>query len=293
MKYQGIAGGILASLFIWGCAMPRQTMMSAQVAPQGHLTFGYESGMQLPSVVMDNFDDSTLDVLADMVTQDTTDASDTLLHKAGRMALAQGLDPLGGSSSLFIAYGLLDGMEVGYEYLGTGHGLWVRYQVMAAPEGELTGTLGFNASMQNYDLPSFMGNVQEALGYRFKRKDFTIPFAIGRLNRGELFSGEWAAVLQMQWSHVTYAFEPTTVYRVVEGVDQYELLKQVPEQSSSFLSYGGAVNGRLGIGPVFLGCGIGYYYQNYGDFMTLGGRTESLAGGTIVAHGALELRLWK
>lgn len=285
------AGGILASVMIWGCAMPRQVMLSPVVTPPGGFTAGYETGIHVSAVTVDALDDGAISAMADYLKKDSADIEDDLLRQTGRMAVAQGVDPLGAANTLYLAYGLAENVEIGYQYLLSGHGLWARYQAWPGNGADLAGTVGFYASMQSYDLPSFMGKVQDALGYEFARKDFTIPFSLGRQAKGRLVSGEWAAVAQVQMSQVKYAFEPTTLYTVVNEADA-RVLEWVPEQSSWFWSVGGGLNGRLGIGPVYLGCGAGYYWQDYGDFKLLGETQEKLSGGTFVAHAALELRFW-
>lgn len=290
--YEMALGGCIV-LGLGACAVPRQVNMSAQTAPAGDFTVGYESGFQASSLVLDEVDVDAVDDLVAIVTSDTVAVGQEMLRKAERTVLAQGLDPMGGSSVISLAYGLGRHWEVSYQYLGSGHGLGLRYGSGADRQGNWTYALGLMGSTQDYGLPSWLGDVQEALGYELKRMDVTLPLVIGSHTQKGPWWAEWNGVLQGQWSRVTYAFEPTTAYKLAstqEGANQ--VLEGVPESEQSYWSLGASLNGRLGWKFLGLGLGAGWYVQDYGDYALLGGEKVSMEGSSFVARMGLEWRGW-
>lgn len=283
--------GLILSLF--GCATPRQTMSSPQVTPQGKFSGGYEFGWQAPTAVIGELSRNVINRVDDYIDEDSVNTDDTLaLKQVSAMLAAQGVDPLGTSSGIYFAYGLIDHLEVGYQYLFTGHSLWLRYQLTDRKPSTWQAVVGLHGSKQSYDLPSYMEKVKKAFGYELDRKDLILPITIGRYARWKIMTFEWGAVAQVQYSQIHYGFDPTWLYNYVDDNGGRVVLEQIPEQTNSFWSFGGSGNGRIGIGPVFLGAGLGYYYQDYGDYKLPLGQSVHLSGGTVVFRMAIEMRFW-
>ena len=65
--YEMALGGCIV-LGLGACAVPRQVNLSAQTAPAGDFTVGYESGFQASTLVLNEVDADAVDDLVELAT---------------------------------------------------------------------------------------------------------------------------------------------------------------------------------------------------------------------------------
>ncbi len=216
--------------------------------------------------------------------------NDSVLYRhAVRAMVAGGLDMPGASYVASLHVGLGEGFEIGYRREGAANAYALRWQFLSAEKNGWNAGTAVQYSSQNYDLPSALGELQGFLGYKFERQDVSVPVVFSRPFGANGKFGSIGFGLVGGWTKVEYGFDPSGLYRQWGG--KVEALEKLPDQSSSFFSYGTMFLVRGGYKYVWLKLGLTTLYQDYGSFQVPGTDPISLSGFSILPSVGVEFRI--
>ncbi len=278
-----LIGYIACSCLILACSGPRNIIHSGKVTEKGKFSLGGNGSYNFSMATLSAMSDALKSQISDIVNKDTAYV-DQSFNEQIKPLIVYSLDPLAASFELFARYGIFNNMDVGYNWASGTHVFDTRYQFMRA--GNFDGSLGFQFSMQSYELPSFLGSLQSYLQYELKRRDFLIPLTFSKpLGHQEKY-GALGFGLVYGRSFIKYDFNPNSLYQLVSG--QVEEINYIPRGSNSYNTYGCFFNLKLGFQYVYLLTGLSSYYQNYGKYNLFLGEQKSFSGITLVPNMGIQ-----
>jgi hypothetical protein len=279
------------------CTGPRSVLLSPEATPKGRIRAGGAMDVNIPTqtsgTLFGNLENG-IGYLADRISADTALVEVTAreLNDLTLALIAYSLDPLGANATLHVRYGLWPRLDAGYRFAGGAHALDARVQFLGSIDGEAPagpgwrGSLAVQYSGQDYELPSFLGELQGILKYRFARKDILVPLVLGKPLGADGRFGSFG--LGAAWNLALIEYD-SEILRLVEKVDgeaarPFEDLRG----ERAIHSFGGFANARLGYRRLFLLAGMSAFWQDYGTFKLFGGERASLSGWTFAPSFGLE-----
>jgi len=283
---------LLATLFALasGCAAPRAVIWDGTSVERWHVEGHAGMVGVVPTATMGALGDAQYDAAKEILGKAQLDSAS--LRGAERSLVAASLDMPGMNTVASIHMGLGWGLEAGYRREGGANAWSLRWQFLSEKDAGVNTGIGFMYSSLEYEVPSVLGDVQKALGYEFKRKDVSIPVVVSKPIGSDGEYGSFGGGLLGAWTSTQYGFDPEGLYKTVVGATgDVTVLDQLPEQKSSFLSYGGVVFGKFGYKRVWLMTGLTVLYQDYGSYKVPGTDPVGLSGFTILPSLGLEFRI--
>jgi hypothetical protein len=210
-------------------------------------------------------------------------------RRSVRSLVAASLDMPGANFMTSIHMGLGGGVEAGYRREGGANAIDLRWQYMGVQDHGWNGGTAIQYSWASFDLPSYLGDIQSLLGYRFERKDVIVPFVFSRPFGENGKYGSFGGSLLCGWTQVTYGFDPDGLYKR-SGV-QWEPLEKAPDQTTTYWSFGASALVRGGYRWVWAMAGVTATYQNYGTYQVPGTDPISLSGLTLQPAIGIEFRI--
>ncbi len=294
---QGVFLLIIATI-LTSCAAPRAITNSGKVTPHKQFRVGSNFSANISSSVATSIFDGAISTATDLINEDTVrlEESITTLEK---VALSYSLDPIGSGYDFYIRYGLLDRVDVGYKFASGVHVFDAMYQFMGSTgtisnpgKQTINGSIGFQYSSQSYDLPFGFNKIQSLLGFKFNRKDILIPIIFSvPIGREEKF-GAVSFGLAYNLSFIRYGFDPDNIYN--RTLNSTNLIPVEPiNGSKNYNSAGLFFNLKAGYKFVYLLTSVSMYYQDFGNYNTLNGKTMSFSGFTLIPTIGLQFNIFK
>ncbi|MBF9222187.1 hypothetical protein [Hymenobacter ruricola] len=296
----GRPAGLVAAaalLLATSCTAPRAIVATGKVTPQGEFRVGYNQGFNVATASLSKVGSAVKEAAAQALTQQKVDYTDATTELQAA-ALAYVLDPVQPTADLNFRYGIVPRLDAGYKYAFGSHVFDAQYQLLGptgTPEdpgaGAATGTtyasLGLQFATQRAKLPglSFLSDINSLLNFRATRNDLLIPLTFSNsFGQEEEFGAiSYGVVYAHSW--VSYGFAPTKIFN---GSAQ---VPELPLQKRDFSSFGGFANLKLGYRYFYVIPAVSLFYQNYGDYALLNGKSTSLSGLTVVPSLGVQLRL--
>jgi hypothetical protein len=292
---------------LWHCGAPRSNTQSARLTPAGSFRTGLTYNLNIPTQTIEAVADNIQEAV-DTFKSDTETAYDDNIKALSRSLLAYSLDPLtvppisGGGMDLHLRYGVYPRFDAGYRYASGVHVVDARFQFLGSadpdppsnsPGSSTYAHVGIQYSGQDYVLPSFLGSLQERLGYEASRTDILIPVTFGHPFGPHEKYGAIAYGIAYQFSKMNYGFNPSGLYRKIADGTEVDPLSPIPgiKAEKSISAFGGFVNLKFGYKYIYAHISLSVYYQDYGTFTLLDGDTTQLDGLTFVPTFGLEAQI--
>jgi hypothetical protein len=282
-------GSIFAIFVFVGCAAPRAVLWDGRSVEAGHVEGHFGMVVNAPTATVSAAGTAGLDAARGVANGNDSLTDSAMYRHAVRALVAGGLDMPGASYVGSLHVGLGKGFELGYRREGAANAFALRWQFLSAERNGWNAGTAVQYSSQSYDLPSALGKLQDFLGYKFDRKDVSVPVVFSRPFGENGKFGSIAMGLVGGWTQVEYGFDPNGIYRRWGG--KVEVLDTLPEQSSSFFSYGTMFLVRGGYKYVWLKFGLTTLYQDYGSFRVPGTDPIALSGFSILPSIGVEFRI--
>lgn len=278
----------LLAAWISGCAAPRANLWDGTSVERWHVDGHLGVVGAVPTATVSALGDAQIETAKGIVGQDSLSDS-IVLRKASQSLVAAALDMPGMNTVASVHLGLGWGLEAGYRREGGANAWSLRWQFLSARTSGWNAGVGAMYSSLDYEMPSMLGKVQSTLGYSFSRKDVSVPVVFSKpLGAGGKYGSVGGGVL-VGWTSTRYGFDPDGLYRRWGG--HVALLEKLPDQESSFLSYGGSGFAKLGYEHVWLMAGATVLWQDYGSYQVPGTEPVSLSGITLLPSLGLEIRI--
>ncbi len=284
------------------CTVPRSVIESARVTPHKHVRAGLGSSYNIPTAFIgksvtalkEGIESGIEDTL--ILDQQTINVMDA--------AVSYALDPLTTSTDLYLRYGLVPNLDVRYKWAGGVHTFDAQFQWMGSAdhypvitqEG-LNGSFAVQYSGNKFKLPDYAGDVQELLGFEFKRKDVLFKFLFSQsLGEDEEEYGHLGFGFVYHRAFIRYDFNPIPIITMASGAGPApaplpDILEDLPGGSNSYGSLGTYLNFRVGYKHVFLYGSLAMYWQNYREYPLFAGHTFKAKGLTFIPSFGLQFEL--
>ncbi len=276
------------------CVAPRAMTETGRVTPnqqlRGGVSYSFNAASATAGKLYDGFEASVDSLIAqDKPTYDET----TQGLSEGLIAFA--VDPVGSSADLWMRYGVMPRLDIGYRFASGTHVLDTRYQFLGSPTEPnkgWSGSVGLQMANQSFEFPSIAGldRLQDILGFEATRTDLLLPVIVSHAFGTNEKYGAMSVGVLLGRVNLDYGFTPIDMIQEQTG----NLVDTTPiaavHNTKSFLTYGGFGSLKLGYERAYLLAGLGIYYQDYGTFDLLDGGTVSLRGFTIVPTLGAEAR---
>jgi hypothetical protein len=284
-----------ATLFAGACTAPRTIVSTGKVTPKGEFRVGGNLTFNVATETLSKTGSALKSAAQATVNKDTIGYSGTI-DNLQIAALAYVLDPVRPSSDLYVRYGALDRLDVGYKYAFGSHVFDAAYQFLGptgtverpgGPAGATYASIGLQFATQRANLPSlpFLDNIDDILGFRASRRDIIIPLVFSHSLGAEEEIGAISYGAVYSHTFMRYGFEPGKIFN---GNVKVPVLL---EQKVNFPSFGAFVNAKLGYRYVYFIPSLGVYYQKYGTYQLLNNKTASLSGLTVVPSIGVQFRI--
>lgn len=275
------------------CIAPRNIYNSAKVTPKGNFVAGIDYTGNISTQTTSLLSDILSENVRDLANQDTIRMDNNFLM-INRAAIAYAIDPINVGTDFYFRYGIMKHLDAGIRIAGNAKAFDVQYQFLG-PVGNIDdntdekfyGSVGMQFSWQKQELPSVLSDLQERLGYTFKRKDLLIPVLFSTSFGPEEKYGSFSFGVVFNYSKIKYSALPLDIYSLnnieITGI----------EKSEGYCSLGGFVNVKIGYKYVYLVPSLSVYRQNYGDYQLLDGSISKFKGWTIIPSIGLRVRIGK
>ena len=289
-------------LLLTGCTAPRSMMDSGKVTPKHQLKIGASYSANVPTQTIKNATELIHTGIEAVKLINTSDNSKknaevairTLNNspefsdegkKLTQYLLAYSIDPLTYGINYYARYGLLKRVDVGYQYAGGTNAFDAKYQFLGSTGSigssdgkKLYGSIGIQYSAKNYSLPSWLGKVQDHVGFEMKRKDVFVPIIFSKSFGQEEKTGHFSWGLAYNYTFLEYGFNP----KQGSAISQIDFPYSSMHYKKHFSSYGAFVNVKVGYKYVYFLASLSVYYQDYGKFTMLDGSQSHFSGFTYV-----------
>ncbi len=287
------------------CTAPRAIIDSGKVTPKHHLKIGYNYSANIPTLTIKNtaevinkaidYGKASNDVGKDIEnfanTVSTSTVYDERYKLLNKYALSYFLDPVTAGFNYYGRLGIINKVDIGYQYSSGTHAFDTKYQFMGTTgsigSGEkskkIYGSIGLQYSYRNYKLPFGLEKLQDKVGLEFKRKDIFIPIIFSKSFGAEEKIGHVSWGVAYNHSFINYGFKPQNLYN-----EQATELLSTMYYKKNFGSVGAFVNVKVGYKFVYFLAAVSAFYQNYGNFYLLDGSQVNLSGFTVVPSVGLQ-----
>ncbi|SNC67865.1 hypothetical protein SAMN06265337_2099 [Hymenobacter gelipurpurascens] len=293
-----LMGGLLATA---SCTAPRAIVSTGKVTPKGEFKVGGNFAFNVATETVSKTGSALLTAARETAKKDTVQYNQTI-EKLQVAALAYVLDPVRPSSDLYVRYGVIDRLDVGYKYAFGSHVFDAMYQFMGptgTPEspgrqaGATYASIGLQYATQRAKLPSipFLDNINNVLGFKATRHDLIVPLVFSQSFGPEEENGAISYGVMYAHSFLSYGFQPENLYNGPGSGSINDKIPSLTVSKQNFSSYGGFVNLKLGYRYVYVIPALSVYYQNYGDYQLLNNKTASLKGLTFIPSLGLQFRI--
>ncbi|TGE25648.1 hypothetical protein E5K00_10795 [Hymenobacter aquaticus] len=293
----GLAFMALASLLTTSCTAPRVMTMSGKVTPRGEFRVGGNQAFNIPTETISKTGSAIKEAAEQLVSQEKVDysASGELVDKLQVAALAYVLDPVQPAADLYVRYGVLDRLDVGYKYAFGSHVFDGMYQFLGptgtverpgGAAGAMYGSIGLQFATQRAKLPSipYLDNINDLLQFRANRNDLLVPLVFSHSFGPEESIGAFSYGLVYSHTFLRYGFAPKNIYTgnaLLPGL----------ERKQNFSSFGAFTNVKVGFKYAYVIPALAIYYQNYGTYQLLNGKSSKLSGLTFIPSIGLQFRI--
>ncbi|RTQ50640.1 hypothetical protein EJV47_08375 [Hymenobacter gummosus] len=283
------------------CTAPRAITHSGKVTPQGQFKVGGNMGFNVGTASVGKITTAAKDLVKQAINRDSIRYEEGF-DRVQTAALAYVLDPTAATSDLYVRYGLLKRVDVGYKYSFGAHSFDAMYQFMGplgTPEkpqgqdGAMYGSAGLQFSTQKVKLPGipFLEETSDILGFSAKRIDLLVPVVFSHSFGPEEQIGNVSYGLVYSHTFLKYGFEPGKIFNYIPGSNR--VLDRVPSlmERRSFGALGGFVNLKLGYRYAYVVPALAIYYQNFGKYQLLNNKQARIKGLTILPTIGLQFRI--
>ncbi len=285
----------LLSLLLLGyfsCSAPRSLMQSGRVTPHKDYNAGIEASINISGATLDNLFKG-VEADARQFFKDSL-ASDSSLKRSATTALSYSLDPFTLATGIWIRYGIFNRTDFGFRLSGGTLITDLRYQFLGPTKKSPSesrsmwyGSGGIQYSKTEFTLPSYLGEIQKALGYEFVRRDLLLPFIFSRSLGPEEKYGAVVLGASLQYSAVHYGFKPSFLMNVVNG-DRIAV-KDVPSDKENYFAYGASAGLKIGHKPWYFFPALAVFYQDFGEYQIFNSQTASISGFTLLPSVSLQV----
>ncbi|UYZ61390.1 hypothetical protein [Hymenobacter weizhouensis] len=283
------------------CTAPRAIVSTGKVTPRGEFRAGGNLAFNLPTETIGKTGSALLKAAEEAANKDTVRYNQTI-ERLQTAALAYALDPVRPASDLYIRYGVINRLDVGYKYAFGSHVFDAMYQFLGptgTPEnpggqpGATYGSIGLQYATQRAKLPNipFLDDVNSVLGFRASRHDLLVPLVFSQSLGAEEEIGAISYGVVYAHSFLRYGFQPRNLYN---GPGSGFVNDRVPELGTTrqnFSSFGAFFNAKLGYRYAYFIPALSVYYQNYGEYQLLNNKTAKLSGLTFIPSLGLQFRI--
>jgi len=214
-----------------------------------------------------------------------------------RGLMAYALDPVTPTYDFYLRYGVLKRVDLGYKYASGAHVLNVMFQFLGStgkPDNPgkakgMHGSIGFQYSGQNANLPSKVGldQLRAIFRYKLSRRDILIPLVFSTPFGPEETYGNFTFGIVYGHSFIEYGFNPSKLLVRYMGSNYQQIPSFIYKQNYS--SIGIVLNAKLGYKYAYFLPALSIYHQNYGTYNLFGLQQESYKGVTIIPSFGLQL----
>jgi hypothetical protein len=286
----------LSIAFITSCTSPRNIIASGKVTTKGAFKVGFNSSFNIATSPLSEIDD-----VSKAAVNAINNNNDTIFYSENVAALTKGLlayslDPVTPTTDFYLRYGLLNRVDMGYKYASGAHVFDAMYQFLGstgtpddpAPAKGVYGSIGFQYSGQNSNLPSKVGldKLSSIFSYELSRKDILVPLVFSYSFGAEETNGNFSFGVVYGHSSIKYGFRPSKVLVRYAG----SALERIPsfQQKHGYSSFGAFINAKLGYKFAYLVPALIMYHQNYGTYSLFGLQQVSYKGLTIIPSLGLQ-----
>lgn len=287
-------------LFASGCTAPRSVIHSGKVTPKGEFKIGTDYSFNVATQPIGALTDATTDLVKTLKNQDSIVVNDQV-NNIARAALAYSLDPAAPSWDIYVRYGLVERVDVGYKYAFGTHVFDGMYQFMG-PTGTpknpgapgTYGSIGFQYSRKKSTLPGkvLWEDIENLLKYEANRTDILIPLVFSTSFGPEEEMGNFSYGIAYSRTFIDYTFDPSNFFQQQIDRQDYVPVKAVSEKNS-YGALGIFANAKIGYKYVYFLPALSIYYQNYGEYQLLAERTTKLKGFTFIPSVGLQVNIGK
>ncbi|TGE23258.1 hypothetical protein [Hymenobacter metallicola] len=291
-----------ASWLTSACTAPRVMTMSGKVTPRGEFRVGGNQAFNIPTETISKTGSVIKEAAEQLAREERIDYSTSgeLVDKLQVAALAYIIDPVQPAADLYLRYGVLDRLDVGYKYAFGSHVFDGMYQFMGptgtpdrpgGPAGAMYGSIGIQYATQRAKLPDipYLDNINQLLRFKATRHDLLIPLVFSNSFGPEEEIGAISYGLVYSHTFLRYGFDPRNIYS--GGGPGSELIPSLPERKQNFSSYGAFFNVKVGYRYAYVVPALAIYYQNYGTYQLLNNKSTKLSGLTFIPSIGLQFRI--
>jgi hypothetical protein len=295
-----LALSALATLCMTGCMAPRAITSTGKVTPHGEFRVGGNQSFNIPTETIGKTGAVVKEAADQLASADKVEYS-AIVDKLQVAALAYVIDPVQPAADLYLRYGVVDRLDVGYKYAFGSHVFDAMYQFMGptgtpdrpggAP-GAMYGSVGLQYATQRAKLPDipYLDNINSLLRFRATRHDLMVPLVFSKSFGPEEEIGAVSFGAVYTHTFLRYGFDPRNIYKSGSAT---ELLPSLPEQKHDFSSYGLFANVKIGYRYAYIIPAFAMYYQNYGTYQLLNNQSAKLKGMTFIPSIGLQFRIPK
>jgi hypothetical protein len=286
----------LVFVFYASCSAPRNITQSGKVTPRGEFKVGTNFAGNISSQPIKSLGGVTRTAVEALANRDSI-KYDQQVDMLAKAALAYSLDPLSANYDIYIRYGVISRLDVGYKYGFGTHIFDAMYQFLG-PTGTIGGitnqrwygSIGLQYSGQRLSLPGsvLINRVRNYLDYGARRRDLLIPFVFSRSFGPEEEFGNVSFGIAYNHTFVEYSFNPENLYR--QTGNTYTPVQAISGKNN-YGAFGIFVNAKVGYRWAYLVPAISIYYQNYGRYQLLADSFTKLSGITIIPSLGLQFHL--
>ena len=282
-------------LLLGGCTASRTIILSGKVTPQGEFKGGFNASGNISTQTAVSLAGISKAAVDAALNRDSV-FYDEQVNQFAKGVVAYSLDPISPNFDVYVRYGLLDRVDVGYKFAFGAHVLDAMYQFLGStgtPDNPgqpgLYGSIGLQYSGQKSNLPGrlFLNRLESLFNYNATRRDLMVPLIFSQSFGVEESMGHIAFGIAYNHTFIRYAFEPTNLFEREVGSRVNRRVEGVSARKS-FGSYGAFINGKLGYRFVYLLPALSIFYQKYGTFELLGNQTATLKGFTFLPSLGLQ-----
>lgn len=282
-----------------GCTAPRNIIASGKVTPKGSFKAGFNTSFNAASAPVSQIAD-----ISKTAVNEINNNKDSIFYNETLAALTKGLvayslDPITPTYDVYLRYGLLKRVDVGYRYASGAHVLDVMYQFAGStgtpddPEDVkgLHGSIGLQYSGQSANLPKKLGlnKLSAVLNYDLSRKDILIPLVFSYSFGPEETYGNISFGVSYGHTTIHYGFHPSKYLVRLVG-NEYQSIPSF-EQKQHYSSFGAFINGKIGYKYAYFVPALSLFYQDYGRYELFGLQSAHYKGVTIIPSIGLQLNL--
>jgi hypothetical protein len=283
------------------CTAPRSIISSGKVTPKGQFKAGGNMGFNVGTASVGKITGAAKDLVKQAINRDTIRYEEGF-DRVQAAALAYVLDPTTATSDLYVRYGLLNRVDVGYKYSFGAHSFDAMYQFMGplgTPEnpqgqsGAMYGSFGLQFSTQKAKLPSlpFLEDTEKLLGFSAKRVDLLVPLVFSHSFGPEEQIGNISYGVAYSHTFLKYGFEPGKLFNYIPGSNR--VTDKIPNLMArqNFGALGAFVNLKVGYRYAYFLPALALYYQNFGTYKLLNNKETKLKGLTIIPSMGVQFRI--